>query len=66
MRAECGKPFRAYEVKFDVEKNYGAFLPPPIHFLSNQCGVFSPRRVCHRGNGSMKNPSMSTVSHWDL
>ena len=60
MRAECGKPFRAYEVKFDVRKNYGALLPPPIPFLSNKCGVFSPRRMCHRGNGSMKSRGLSS------
>ena len=33
MRAECDKPFRAYEVKFDVRKNYGVLFTPPHTFF---------------------------------
>ena len=38
--AECGKRFRACEVKIDVRKNYGVALPPPLYIYANVLCIF--------------------------
>ena len=38
--AECGKRFRACEVKIDVRKNYGVALPPPVHICERALHLF--------------------------